>query len=63
MTMKIGKAIPVPSMPLCPAHHVPLVAFCPACRGGKGGESVTPKKLAHLARARLAKQTKRKGLT
>jgi hypothetical protein len=60
MSLKIGKAVSIPSVPICPAHHRPLVQFCPACRGAKGGETVTPAKLAHLVRARLAKQKRQK---
>lgn len=35
--------------PLCPIHQRPLVMFCPACRGAKGGQTVTDAKVEHLA--------------
>ena len=38
----------------CPVHHIPLVTFCPACRGQKGGQAKSEPK-ATAARANVAK--------
>jgi hypothetical protein len=37
-----------PKAPTCPIHQRPLVMFCPACRGAKGGHVMSPAKQAHL---------------
>lgn len=53
MAMKLGTAVPVPSVPTCPTHQRPLVMFCPVCRGKKGGQVTTDAseaKRAHLER-------------
>jgi len=45
-------------MPLqCERHHIPLVSFCPACRGEKGGGKATPAQI----RAAKATAAKRRG--
>ena len=41
-------ATKVSAVPECPEHHRPLVMFCPACRGSKGGQTVTRAKRKHL---------------
>lgn len=38
------------SVPLCPIHHRPLVAFCPACRGQAGGRASSPRKTRAVRR-------------
>lgn len=48
--------------PTCPTHGIPLVAYCPACRGTKGGQAASPAKQAsarvNVAKARAAKVTR-----
>ena len=34
----------IESPPTCPIHGVPLVSFCPSCRGAAGGKSTSPAK-------------------
>lgn len=50
--------------PTCPTHGIPLVAYCPACRGAKGGQAASPAKQAsarvNVAKARQASQDKRR---
>lgn len=40
--------------PTCPIHGKPLVVFCPACRGSRGGAAGSPKQTRQ--RQRAAKQ-------
>jgi hypothetical protein len=46
--------------PKCPVHGTPLVMFCPACRGGRGGRAKTERKAvaARLNAARPRKRTR-----
>jgi aryl-alcohol dehydrogenase-like predicted oxidoreductase len=50
--------------PTCPTHGIPLVAYCPACRGATGGKVSSPAKVAasreNAAKARQASQAKRR---
>jgi len=47
----------------CERHGIPLVSYCPACRGAAGGQAASPAKQAasreNAAKARAAKASKR----
>ena len=48
----------------CELHGIPLVCYCPACRGATGGQVSSPAKVAasreNAAKARQASQAKRR---
>jgi aryl-alcohol dehydrogenase-like predicted oxidoreductase len=49
--------------PTCPTHGIPLVSYCPACRGTTGGKATSEAKRAasakNVEKARETKASKR----